>query len=80
MKISGLGGEMAHENIKNILHEQTNHLISNNDKKLVKKNIIVSITARYRFKFTTFVYYKSQNKNKNKTSYLIFIVIQFEYF
>ena len=62
MKISDLGGEMDHKNIKNIHHEQTNHLISNNNKKLVKKNTVCSITTRYRFKFTTFVYYKSQNK------------------
>ena len=62
LKISDLGGEMDYKNIKNIHHEQTNHLISNNDKKLVKKNTICSITTRYRFKFTTFVYYKNQNK------------------
>ena len=61
LKISNLSGEIDYKNIKNIHHEQINHLISNIDKKNIKKNSICSMTARFRFKYTTFVYYKSQN-------------------
>lgn len=61
LEISDLSGEIDYKNIKNVHHEQINHLLSNNDKKQSKKNTLCSITARYRHKYTTFVYYKSKN-------------------
>ena len=61
LTISDLSGEIDYKNIKTVHHEQINHLLSSNDKKQSKKNILCSITTRYRHKYTTFVYYKSKN-------------------
>ena len=65
-----LSDNMAFKKIMNIHGEKINHLktnISNNKNKDNKKNkdIIYSISSRYRLKYTTFVYYNPQ-KNKNE--------------
>ena len=59
-----LSENLAYKKIEKVHHEQINHLITNNDKKLSEKKAICSITSRYRFKFTTFVYYKHQNNKE----------------
>ena len=61
-----LSDNFSFKNIEIIHHDQINHLnlnkrqfINNNG---IYKNIISSITSRYRNKFTTFVYYKNNQK------------------
>lgn len=61
LKISDVSGEMEYKNIKNIHHEQTNHMIYKENKKTIKKNTVCSLTIRYKLKYITFVYYNSQN-------------------
>ena len=65
-----LSDNMAFKKIINIHNEQINHLKTNitNNKKNDKNNnkdIIYSISSRYRLKYTTFIYYNPQ-KNKNE--------------
>ena len=54
-----LSGNISYKRIRNIHHEQINHIIANNNQNKTKsKSIVCSISSRYRSKFTTFVYYK----------------------
>ena len=60
-----LSDNISFKKIGIIHHEQINHLNINNNllknKGYKNKNIICSISSRYRSKFTTFVYYKPNN-------------------
>lgn len=61
-----LSGNLAYKNIKNIHHEQINHLNSNKNLINDNKTNILSTTSRYRHKFTTFIYYdKKMQKISN---------------
>ena len=62
-----LSDNISYKNIRNIYHEQINHIIVNNNSNNIK-SIICSISSRYRSKITTFVYYNSTNM-KNPSSY-----------
>ena len=56
-----LSGNISYKRIRNIHHEQINHIIANNNQNKTKsKSIVCSISSRYRSKFTTFVYYNSK--------------------
>ena len=53
-----LSDNISYKKIRNFHHEQINHLIINDDKRYINKNIVCTISSRYRLKFTTFLYYK----------------------
>ena len=59
-----LSDNISYKNIRNIHHEQINHIIVNNNENN-NESIICSISSRYRSKFTTFVYYNSKNMKNN---------------
>lgn len=64
-----LSDNFSFKNIEIIHHDQINHLNLNNkqfiNKNNIYKNIISSVTSRYRNKYTTFVYYKNNENNNN---------------
>ena len=53
-----LSDNLSFKKINILPIEHTNHLDSKNGK---SKSVIVAVSSRYRFKFTTFVYYKPHN-------------------
>ena len=58
-----LSDNLSYKNIRNIYHEQINHLIIKDDKKFTKKDLVCTISSRYRLKYTTFLYYKPRSDN-----------------
>ena len=65
-----LSDNISFKKIENVYHEQINHLNINNkqfqNSNRIYKNIICSISSRYRQKYTTFVYYKPNKNIKNR--------------
>lgn len=50
-----LSDNLSYKKLNFTPNQQINHLESKNDK---NKSVVVSVSSRYKFKFTTFVYYK----------------------